>query len=138
MAYGAYGLLRIVANQRIFDPPSTTEQAFRFLDALIERPICRLIRPGPRHWRIFPQLCEDGKLRGKIVADAAHAALASESGREWVTAGHRFCAFRAALAVAAFVVAYAGRLFLLTESLTEEIAVVPDGSGFVLRNGVAK
>ena len=87
------GFLRIVTNHRIFDPPSTMQQAFRFLDALIEHPGCCLIRPGPGHWKIFRQLCEDGKLRGKIVADAAHAALAIESGCEWVTADTDFARF---------------------------------------------
>ena len=87
------GFLRIVTNPRIFDPPSTMQQVFRFLDALIEHPGCCLIRPGPGHWKIFRQLCEDGKLRGKIVADAAHAALAIESGCEWVTADTDFARF---------------------------------------------
>jgi toxin-antitoxin system PIN domain toxin len=91
------GFLRIVTNPRIFDPPSKMQQAFRFLDALIEQPGCCLIRPGPGHWKIFRQLCEDGKLRGKIVADAAHAALAIESGCEWVTADTDFARFAPAL-----------------------------------------
>src|SRR5439155_24063812 len=82
----AHGFLRIVTNGRIFDPPSTVRQAFRFLDALLSRSACSLIRPGPNHWKIFRQLCEDGNLKSKIVADAVHAALAIESGCEWVTA----------------------------------------------------
>ena len=35
-----HGFLRIVTNPRVFDPPSTTAEALRFLDALIERPGC--------------------------------------------------------------------------------------------------
>jgi uncharacterized protein len=88
-----HGFLRIVTNPRIFDPPSTLFQALRFLGALIERPGCCMMRTGPRHWAIFRQLCESGQLRGKLIADAAHAALAIETGCEWVTADTDFARF---------------------------------------------
>jgi toxin-antitoxin system PIN domain toxin len=88
-----HGFVRVVTNPRIFDPPSTTGQAFRFLDALLARPTCSLVRPGLGHWRIFRQLCEGANVRGKLVADAAHAALAIESGCEWVTADTDFSRF---------------------------------------------
>ncbi|MGA2712459.1 MAG: PIN domain-containing protein [Bryobacteraceae bacterium] len=45
------------------------------------------------HWTIFRQLCEDGKLKGKLVADAVHAAVAIESGCEWATADTDFARF---------------------------------------------
>ncbi len=88
-----HGFLRVVTNSQIFDPPSTTGQAFQFIDALISRPGCSVIRPGPDHWSIFRQLCQSGEARGKIVADAVHAALAIESGCEWVTADTDFARF---------------------------------------------
>jgi uncharacterized protein len=88
-----HGFIRVVTNPRIFDPPSTSGQAMRFLDALLARPNCSLIRPGPSHWSIFRQLCEAGEIRGKLVADAVHAALAIESGCEWVTADTDFARF---------------------------------------------
>ena len=78
---------------RIFDPPSTSEQAFRFLDALLKRPHCCVLRPGAGHWAIFRQLCEEKKLQGKLVPDAAHAALAIETGCEWVSADTDFARF---------------------------------------------
>jgi uncharacterized protein len=87
------GLLRIATNPRICRPPSTTRQVLQFVDALASRSTCSLIRPGPRHWIIFRTLCEEGNLSGKIVADAAHAALAIESGCEWVTADTDFARF---------------------------------------------
>jgi len=89
----AHGFLRIVTNPRIFDPPSTMPHAFRFLDALITRRGCSMIRPGPRHWSIFRGLCERGSCKGKLVGDAVHAALAIESGCEWVTADTDFARF---------------------------------------------
>jgi toxin-antitoxin system PIN domain toxin len=88
-----HGFVRVVSNPRIFDPPSTSGVAFKFLEALIERPGCSLIRPGPDHWSIFRQLCETARLKGKLVADAAHAALAIESGCEWVSADTDFARF---------------------------------------------
>lgn len=88
-----HGFLRVVTNPRIFDPPSSLFQAFQFIDALLRRPECSLVRPGASHWEIFRQLCEGGKVKGKLVADAAHAAVAIESGCEWVTADTDFARF---------------------------------------------
>ncbi|MGA2589183.1 MAG: type II toxin-antitoxin system VapC family toxin [Bryobacteraceae bacterium] len=88
-----HGFVRVVTNPRVFDPPSTAGQAFKFLDALLSRPTCNLARPGPRHWGIFRLLCESSQLRGKLVADAAHAAVAIETGCEWVTADTDFSRF---------------------------------------------
>jgi toxin-antitoxin system PIN domain toxin len=88
-----HGFVRVATNPRIFDPPSTTAQVFAFLDALIARPGCIMIRPGADHWTTFRQLCKEGQLKGKLVADAAHAALAIESGCEWVTADTDFARF---------------------------------------------
>jgi len=88
-----HGFVRVVTNPRIFDPPSSAEQCFRFLEALLARPTCTLIRPGPRHWSIFRQLCETANLRAKLVADGVHAGLDIESGCEWVTADTDFSRF---------------------------------------------
>jgi len=88
-----HGFLRIVTNPRIFDPPSTTVQAFRFIDALTGCPNCIVMRPGPQHWYIFRELCGASNVRGKLVANAAHAALAIENGCEWVTADTDFSRF---------------------------------------------
>ncbi len=87
------GFVRVVTNPRIFTPPSTAGRAFKFIDALTSRPTCSVIRPGPQHMKIFRELCEKGNLNGKLVADAAHAALAIESGCEWVTADTDFARF---------------------------------------------
>jgi toxin-antitoxin system PIN domain toxin len=88
-----HGFIRVVTNARVFDPPSTSGQALRFLDALLTRPNCTVIRPGPSHWGIFRELCEETNVRGKLVADAVHAALAIESGCEWATADTDFARF---------------------------------------------
>ncbi len=87
------GFIRIVTNPRIFKPPSTLAQAFQFIDALLERPNCVLMRSWVGNWRIYRQLCQVGKLQSKLTADAAHAALAIEMGCEWISADSDFARF---------------------------------------------
>jgi toxin-antitoxin system PIN domain toxin len=88
-----HGFLRLVTSPRIFSPPSTLEQALRFIDALLSLPSCNLMRPGPQHWSIFRELCGSMRLKGPLIADAVHAALAIESGCEWVSADTDFARF---------------------------------------------
>jgi hypothetical protein len=88
-----HGFVRVVTNPRIFNPPSTIAQAFQFAHALLERPNCVMVRPGPGHWRIYKQLCEAGPVQSKLTADAAHAALAIEMGCEWISADTDFARF---------------------------------------------
>ena len=88
-----HGFLRIVTNQRIFNPPSTMAQAYRFVDSLLARPQCAVLRPGPQHWQIFRDLTNRPRISGKLVADAAHAATAVENGCEWVSADTDFALF---------------------------------------------
>ena len=49
--------------------------------------------PGPRHWEIFARLCRESEARGNLVPDAYLAALAIESGCEWVTTDRDFSRF---------------------------------------------
>jgi uncharacterized protein len=51
------------------------------------------ISPGPRHWQIFTVLCESAGARGDLIPDGYLAALAIESGSEWVTADRDFGRF---------------------------------------------
>jgi toxin-antitoxin system PIN domain toxin len=87
------GFVRIVTNPKIFDPPSTLSQAFAFIDALRTRPQCVMLRPGPSHWKIYRELCEASSVMGKLTADAAHAALAIETGCEWISSDTDFARF---------------------------------------------
>ncbi len=74
------GFLRIVTNGRIFAPPSTLDEAFAFVGELIARPNARVVGPGPDHLAILERLCRQADARGKLVADAQHAAVAMEHG----------------------------------------------------------
>lgn len=68
--------------------------ALEFTDALRSQPNCVLVAAGPRHWEIFTRLCVESGARGNLVPDAYLAALAIESGSEWVTSDRDYARFR--------------------------------------------
>lgn len=78
-------VLRIVTNPRIFTPPSTVQNALAFVDHIRQAPNCVVLAPGARHWQIFTNLCRVANARANLVPDAYLAALAIESGSEWIT-----------------------------------------------------
>lgn len=88
------GFLRLMTSPKIFPDFSTTAEALRMVALMRERPHCRPLSPGPRHWEIFTRLCGEADARGNLVADAYHAALAIEHGCEWVTTDRDFSRFR--------------------------------------------
>jgi hypothetical protein len=69
------------------------DEALLFCHTLLEQPHCQLIQPGPRHWKIFADLCRRAKATGNLVADAWFAALAIESGCEWITTDRDYARF---------------------------------------------
>ena len=87
------GFLRVVTHPRIFDPPSTTEQALAFAAEVRNQPHCVQIRPGARHWDIFEKLCRTAGIKGNLVPDAYLAALAIESGSTWITTDRDYSRF---------------------------------------------
>lgn len=86
-------LIRIATHPRVFRNPSGLAETIRFCNVLLDQPHCQIIRPGPRHWPIFTQLCETAGARGNLVPDAWFAALAIESGCEWCTADRDYTRF---------------------------------------------
>lgn len=87
------GFLRVVTHPRVFATPTPLEDALAFASTIRTQPNCVLVRPGPRHWEIFEGLCRDASTRGNLVADAYLAALAIESGCEWVTTDGDYARF---------------------------------------------
>ncbi len=99
-AYGLAGIvlagfLRIATHPRVFNPPSPIESALRFVSALRSQPNCVIVEPGPRHWDIFVRLCREAGVKGNLVPDAYLAALAIESGSEWITSDRDYGRFPA-------------------------------------------
>lgn len=87
------GFVRVVTHPRVFNPPSDLETALAFVAQLRRRPNCVLVQPGPRHWNIFRRLSLQANVKGNLVPDAYLAALAIESGCEWVTTDRDFSRF---------------------------------------------
>lgn len=86
-------LVRLVTNPRIFDPPASPAEAFRFTGALRAHPETVVLTPGAGHWVIFERLCLLHGLHGGDVMDGYLAALALEHGAVWLTADRGFGRF---------------------------------------------
>lgn len=84
------GFLRIVTHPKIFNPPSSLADALEFINAIRQQPNCKVVVPEQRHWSIFQSLCEAANAKGNLIPDAYHAALAIESGCEWITTDRGF------------------------------------------------
>ena len=87
------GFLRVVTHTAIFNPPSAMSAALDFCNEVRDQPHCVHISPGPRHWDIFTGLCRQSGVKGNLVPDAYLAALAIESGSEWITTDRDYSRF---------------------------------------------
>jgi toxin-antitoxin system PIN domain toxin len=83
-----------VTHPGIFAVPSPLSKALNFAEAVRDAPAFLSVEPGSRHWPIFRRLCEEAGTRGNLVADAYLAAMAIESGSEWVTTDRDFSRFK--------------------------------------------
>lgn len=87
------GFLRTVTHPRVFPMPTPLDAALEFTEKLTSSQACLMVNPGPRHWDIFVSLCRAADARGNLVPDAYLAALAIESGSEWITSDGDFARF---------------------------------------------
>jgi toxin-antitoxin system PIN domain toxin len=87
------GVVRIVTHPRIFNPPSRLDDALSFVNEIRAQPNCVIVTPGTRQWDIFCKLCRKAGAKGNLVPDAYLAALAIESGSEWITTDRDFSRF---------------------------------------------
>jgi toxin-antitoxin system PIN domain toxin len=88
------GFIRVVTHPRVFSPPSPTGHALEFTEALRGHPNCVHVAAGERHWDIFAGLCRDARAKGNLIPDAYLAALAIESGSEWMTTDRDYSRFQ--------------------------------------------
>lgn len=86
-------LVRVCTHPRIYARPSRLAEALSFSRALLEQPNATVVLPGERHWTIFEDLCRQSASAGNLVQDAWFAALAIESGCEWVTIDRDYSRF---------------------------------------------
>lgn len=99
LAYGVAdlvlsGFVRVVTHPRIFDPPTPLDRALAFAEVVRSSPTAVAIAPADRHWDIFQRLCRAASAKGNLVADAYLAALAIESGSEWITTDGDYSRFQ--------------------------------------------
>jgi toxin-antitoxin system PIN domain toxin len=87
------GFLRISTHPRIFNDPTPLGDALDFVDALRAQPQATMIEPGSRHWDIFTDLILTSSARGNLIPDAYLAAIAIESGSDWVSTDGDFARF---------------------------------------------
>lgn len=88
------GVIRIATHPSIFPRPATTQEALHACEFLLQQPHCAVIQPGPRHWELFSKHCVEADARGNLVPDAWFAALAIESGCEWITLDRDYARFK--------------------------------------------
>jgi uncharacterized protein len=84
---------RIATHPKVYTSPSRIETALAFARVLLEQPHCTVVQPGSRHFSIFEVLSKDAHASGNLVQDAWFAALAVESGCEWITTDGDFARF---------------------------------------------
>lgn len=86
-------VVRITTHPRIFVRPSMLDEVLTFVDFIRSQPNSVPVNPGARHWGIFVGLCRKAGAKGNLVPDAYLAALAIESGSQWVTSDRDFARF---------------------------------------------
>jgi toxin-antitoxin system PIN domain toxin len=87
------GFLRIVTHPRIYPDPTPLGLALEFTKELREHDASLVVAPGERHWGIFTRLCKSAGAKGHLISDAYFAALAIESGAEWISADRDYARF---------------------------------------------
>lgn len=83
----------MVTHPAVFAEPTSTTDAVEAVERIRRSPSRVEVAPGDRHWSIFTDICEKTKARGNAVPDAYLAALAIESGSEWITTDRGFARF---------------------------------------------
>jgi uncharacterized protein len=86
-------VVRILTHRRIFREPTQLDEALQYVHSLHEQPGCVWVSPGERHWEIFTRLCKAVEAKGNLISDAYFAALAMESGAEWITSDRDYARF---------------------------------------------
>ena len=87
------GFVRVATHPRAFKQPTPLDVALSFADLIRNHANAVTVAPGERHWDIFTRLCRNAGAKGNLVLDAYLAALAIESGSEWITTDRDFARF---------------------------------------------
>ncbi|MCP9916459.1 type II toxin-antitoxin system VapC family toxin [Cyanobium sp. ATX 6F1] len=85
--------LRISTSQRVFDRPLEVDEALALIDGWLERPVSRLVQPGPHHWPLLRQLLSASGTAANLSSDAHLAAIALEQGARLASCDRDFQRF---------------------------------------------
>lgn len=88
------GFVRLWTHPRVFRNPIPVDAACRYVESWIERPMVRMLNPGPRHAEFFFSLLRAESTGGNLANDAHIAALALENNATVHTADTDFLRFR--------------------------------------------
>lgn len=72
--------IRVVTHRRVFNPPSTLEEAIQFLERVVAAPGCRILRPEAGFLELLTTVAREADPRGNLAFDAQIAALCREHG----------------------------------------------------------
>lgn len=72
--------IRVVTHRRVFNPPSTLDEAIQFLERVVAAPGCRILRPEAGFFELLTTVAREADARGNLAFDAQIAALCREHG----------------------------------------------------------
>ena len=86
--------VRVVTHAKVFDPPSTQDQALTALDGLLQSPSVRILHPGGDYPKLFAESARQADARGNLAFDAQIVAVCREHGvHELLTLDRDFARF---------------------------------------------
>ena len=90
----------ITTHPKIYDPPSTRQQAVTQIDAWLSSPTVSVLSESPGYWVDLKTLLDNAKVTGAMVHDARIAALCASHGvRELWSADRDFGRFGSSVTV---------------------------------------
>ena len=87
------GFMRVVTHPNVCARPTPLAVALEVVKQIRSQPHAVPLRPGPWHGAIVEQQLRAPAATGNLVPDAYHAALAIESGCDWITTDKGFLRF---------------------------------------------
>ena len=88
-----WAFVRISTNPRLFPRCLRPEEAFKIVRTWLDHPRVKIVEPGLRHAEILQQLAIGNQAGGRLLNDAALAAIATEHGAVLASTDRDFSRF---------------------------------------------
>lgn len=72
--------IRVVTHRRVFNPPSTLDEAIQFLERVVAAPACHILWPESGFFELLTAIARQADARGNLAFDAQIAALCRQHG----------------------------------------------------------